>query len=96
MSHTQGPWSATNNSFTRENGEVADFYSITGPNCSHVCYMTSVTQRAGDLGADARLIAAAPELLEALQEVFEDQGKVHSIRWTDRVAAAIAKARGAA
>lgn len=69
MSHTQGPWSATNNSFTHENGEVADFYSITGPNCSHVCYMTEVDEREGGLADDACLVAAAPDLLEALEEL---------------------------
>lgn len=40
----------------------------------------------------ARMIAVAPELLEVLKEVFADHGKVGSLDWTDRAAAAITKA----
>lgn len=44
--------------------------------------------------ANARLIAAAPELLEALQEVFSDADKAKSLLWINKAAYAIAKATG--
>lgn len=45
--------------------------------------------------ADARLIAAAPELLEALQEVFSDADKAKSLQWINKAAYVISKATGA-
>ena len=42
--------------------------------------------------AAARLIAAAPELLEVLQEVFANHDKVNSLDWTNRACAAMTKA----
>lgn len=51
----------------------------------------------GDLETDmanARLIAAAPDLLEALKEVFADHDAANRLSWNDRAAAAIAKATG--
>lgn len=46
--------------------------------------------------ANARLIAAAPELLEALEAIINDGGKFVMTQETHRAArAAIAKARGA-
>ena len=44
--------------------------------------------------ANARLVASAPELLEALKEVFADYDAVNRLSWNDRAAAAIAKATG--
>lgn len=44
--------------------------------------------------ANARLVAAAPDLLEALKEVFADHDAVNRLSWNDRAAAAIAKATG--
>lgn len=52
----------------------------------------------GDLETDmanARLIAAAPDLLEALKEVFADHDAINRLSWIDRAAAAIAKTGGA-
>ena len=51
----------------------------------------------GDLETDmanARLIAAAPDLLEALKEVFADHDAVNRLSWNDRAAAAIANVTG--
>ena len=45
--------------------------------------------------ANASLIAAAPELFAALQEVLSDHDAVNRLSWNDRAAAAIAKIRGA-
>lgn len=44
--------------------------------------------------ANARLVAAAPDLLEALKEVFADHDAANRLSWNDRAAAAIAKATG--
>ena len=44
--------------------------------------------------ANARLVAAAPDLLEALKEVFADHDAVNRLSWVNRAAAAIAKATG--
>lgn len=44
--------------------------------------------------ANASLIAAAPELLEVLQEVFADHDAVNRLSWNDRAAAALAKTGG--
>lgn len=43
--------------------------------------------------ADIRLICAAPDLLEALENLENDNGQIPSVAW-DLVCSAIAKARG--
>ncbi len=63
-----------------------------------IAYACLTTDRSdAELEANARLIAAAPELLEALEEaVFwdsHDEGDVPAV-WLDKAKAAIAKARG--
>ena len=88
MNHTPGPWRWTNTGYrhlkTNAGADVHDF----GCGC---CSCT------GDLSdADARLIAAAPELLEALESMVEmvemnGFGKAYAM---DIARAAIAKARG--
>jgi hypothetical protein len=46
--------------------------------------------------ADARLIAAAPDMLEALETIVSTERDRHGYNpaWTDQARAAIAKARG--
>ena len=54
--HTKGPWKAVNNGDTVDNWDI--YWSDDGE-----CVVDHVYTE-----ADARLIAAAPDLLEALQE----------------------------
>lgn len=60
--HTQGPWSLThddtNDSYTTHRDRTAGAGAI-----AHILHWNTLTE------ANARLIAAAPEMLEALREV---------------------------
>jgi len=59
--HTKGPWHVKNGFIDAENG-------------SHVAEVHATAKKSefeATLGANARLIAAAPELLEALRECVE-------------------------
>ena len=79
-------------------------YVITAPESWR--YVVDPSDHEGRYGpiyreADARLIAAAPDLLEALQEALDDWDDTHfdeeyphRIEWADKARAAIAKARG--
>jgi hypothetical protein len=82
MSHTPGPW------------EYRDRMVIGGPRSSYVCEVSGAASNA-EHQADARLIAAAPALLEALA------GCIEHMEWStpqgkDAHAAAIAALRQAA
>lgn len=85
IKHTPGPWAHINpDGFTVRHPQV---YSDTGPVCN-ATWLGDVS--IDELRANARLISAAPELLEALQEAS---------LWVDgelktKVRAAIAKATG--
>ena len=92
--HTPGPWLvATSNSWRR----------ILASDGSHVCY--PVTQRDGhpDLlfdnggqdGPDARLIAAAPDLLAALQHLLAEVSEASIVGIVHDERAAFMKARDA-
>ena len=97
--HTRGPWRAVSRHVTPRQGEVV----------APVSDMAVVAEPGVELGKpadDARLIAAAPELLEALQAIapfIAQPGSStgagrHSehARAADKVHAAIAKATGSA
>ena len=64
MNHTPGPWTATRDADTRGN----PCWRIDAPTVSLVAVLTypNASARADGIG-DARLIAAAPELLAALE-----------------------------
>ena len=92
MNHTPGPWKWKTTGYrhlmTTAGADIHDF----GCGC---CSCT------GDLSdADARLIAAAPELLEALEELYHliddahDGDRVFTFELAQKAKAAIAKARG--
>ena len=64
--HTPGPWAHTNpDGFTVRHPQV---YSDTGPICNATWLGDG---RIDELRANTRLIAAAPELLEALSKFVE-------------------------
>lgn len=90
MAHTPGPWAHINpDGFTVRHPQV---YSDTGP----VCNATWLGDgRIDELRANARLIAAAPELLDALMELA-DWYREHTGLPPTAANAAIAKATGAA
>lgn len=90
-SHTPGPWASVQSNGVK-NGVIAvdddandQFYigKMSGP----------------DAEANARLIATAPELLEALEEAVQwdshDSEGVPAV-WLEKARAALAKARGTA
>ena len=89
--HTLGPWEHAPAHGTNLGGFKA-------ANGGWVCTFGDCETNYHDAGnppepADARLIAAAPELLEALQEVIAISDRKHDV-W-DKAKAAIAKATGA-
>ena len=63
MKHTKGEWKWINQ--TTQGG---DYYKVTGETVS-VCNITTRDSKQAE--ANAKLIASAPELLEACQYVFE-------------------------
>lgn len=106
--HTPGPWFADLHNERRDGGRFYVF--VTAAGLVPICAVTSGVEGYGrDEGrANANLIGAAPELLEALEKIAEatsaedDAGE--NYRWDDRegaldyafatARAAIAKARG--
>ena len=90
--HTPGPWTA--NKPTRDNGR-AEIHA----GCMLVAQAFNwMLDAEGDeqCWADARLIAAAPDLLAALKElmVAADRVSAEPVTWLGKARAAIAKAEG--
>ena len=91
--HAPGPWNAFNASWSET--------FITAPGFDHgICcldinHATEESQDADEaqMAANARLIAAAPELLEALQFVMSAHGEQLTTAF-EQAQAAIAKATG--
>ena len=93
MKHTPGPWTVIS--------DPLHFHTLSTVVAGKVC--SGLSEMRVDVGgsaslaeqeANARLIAAAPDLLEALIEVFEDKQSVNKLSWIDKTATAIAKATG--
>ena len=63
MKFTEGPWSIQ--TFTAPPGKFVSATKIIGMDGVHICQMTG-----NDTEANARLIAAAPELFEKLAELI--------------------------
>jgi hypothetical protein len=71
MSHTKGPWQAK----PPRIGAAITIYGADGEfpvatTCSNTSPATMQAHRDGTVAANARLIAAAPELLEALKALY--------------------------
>jgi hypothetical protein len=99
MSHTPGPWTAVQREWgypREEGGPERRLWEVQGPHGANIagCTIYSID------GADARLIAAAPELLEALMEAvvwWDDRKPDYEPTGDDPITpwrAAIKKARG--
>jgi hypothetical protein len=87
--HTSGPWEVIRESLT------SSAKKIIGPNAEHICEGLSWGENED---ADAALIAAAPDLLEALESVIDSwqYGETPSdaAATYDHARSAIAKAKG--
>ena len=87
--HTPGPWKLSEDPETFKNKIFgADNYNVLGPN-----------RLSSEVEANARLIAAAPDLLEALEELISYRAVEQLREYGNypvfaKVDAAIAKARG--
>ena len=81
--HTPGPWRV-------DHGSMLDGVNVITPRNEWICYLGMASRP--DVVADANLIAAAPELLEALEDAVRDSESPG--QWLDEARAAIAKARG--
>jgi hypothetical protein len=93
--HTPGPWTYKLDNDSPVNFEITTAHAptsiVSGCGCCDSPWVSSE--------ADARLIAAAPELLEALEEIvkeyYENPDNGRTLRWAiDGAKEAIAKAKG--
>jgi hypothetical protein len=95
--HTPGPWrilpEEDDKEYIRIRGTVwGGFYKITNvPKPQDTGHLTLNAQNLAEVRANAALIAAAPELLEALILAVEDEPNAC---FADTARAAIAKAKG--
>jgi DNA repair ATPase RecN len=96
--HTPGPWTL-NETARQYTGQLSILTDRNGDNNEHICVVTNTNQFSEQ---DARLIAAAPDLLEALDEVRHEISRLNRAAGetvfnpaaTEQVEEAIAKARG--
>ena len=91
--YTKGPWNAN---FTRFSGWVVGFH-ITDPEHGSLRPICEAYDKTGamnpdEIAANARLIAAAPELLEALKWAVDNPND--DAYWIEQARAAILKATG--
>ena len=101
MKHTPGPWitraGETNDKYGRTLGVVVDESNNDGVSKA-VCYVSPESDITDEDVANAKLIAAAPELLEALKELQAYANKTignHGpIAMWSKVREAIAKTEG--
>lgn len=97
MSHTPGPWHQSHRhcGCGMYNTQV---YTADGETIATLHWYPKPKDENGSIGtyreANARLIAAAPDLLEALEEIVTISDRDHDA-W-ERARAAVAKAKGAA
>lgn len=93
MSHTPGPWTIHKRSATSVVGSKGFVVAACG-GCS--TNAVNPDDLHAELTANARLIAAAPDLLEALEELMQlciEDGWTAEGHWNAKARAAILKAR---
>jgi hypothetical protein len=100
MSHTPGPWRTDRNN--THGGQIAVVHHCVGNDWVEIWSPDATAADEKEMEANARLIAAAPELLEAL-EAFDKAAKesttiigfaAKAFKLLTKTRAAIAKARG--
>jgi hypothetical protein len=90
MQHTPGPWQVNSN----DPLHVCDADGESR-GCSPIAFVQVGNDGRWTAKANARLIAAAPELLERLEELLEYSENLRGSGVYNRARAAIAKATGA-
>lgn len=97
--HTPGPWTFTSEQISDDGVQIHDeircFHLQSGDTVVLDGCGCCDSPRLGN-PADARLIAAAPDLLGALEVIVATEHERHGYNpfWTDQARAAIAKAKG--
>lgn len=86
--HTPGPW------VVQEYSDGFGVSAIADDDLEAIC--TMIVPINGDEESNARLIAAAPELLEALELALSFDKPDYKGGWEQKARAAIAKAKGGA
>jgi hypothetical protein len=98
MSHTPGPWRTDRNDI--HSGQISVVHHCVGNDWVEVWSPDAIAADQKEMEANARLIAAAPELLEALEELYHliddahDGDRVFTLELAQKAKAAIEKARG--
>lgn len=87
--HTPGPWTMKQVEIDLGEGHTCNGVEAIQPD---ICEMLSA-RPIGEVTANARLIVAAPELLEALERMYEENG-APSPEAINQALAAIRKAKG--
>jgi hypothetical protein len=91
IGHTLGPWEASKGLYGNKD-EITIWGADEINECGHQVhgFVATLGNQQGQDEANALLIAAAPEMLEALEDALSDR-----IGWPERIAKVIAKAKGA-
>jgi hypothetical protein len=72
MTHTPGPWKSAVN----DSGSMAGIKAAEAPGTGIICYMTNPVPGNEEGAANARLIASAPEMAEAIEKAGRVVGQL--------------------